>query len=150
MTTASSTPPACSRCDRRGRETYDYLCKEYLFDVDRARALVADGREPVELEEESVRDSVRYSRICKEHINHVDPSEPGIIAHLFYRTEDGERIHAHLLIDGNHRAARSLRDGRPYHAYLLSEEESQDILLRSPEGPGPVAKPARACSAPAC
>lgn len=91
--------------------------------------MVADGREAVEVEEDSVRASVHDSVIHDAHIDHVDPSFPGIIAHVFYRTEEGESVQAHVLIDGNHRAARCLREGRPYHAYLLTEEESRAILL---------------------
>ncbi len=139
MASAEPTNSECRICrNLKGAETYRYLRDAYVFDVDRARVLVADGREPVELEEESVRESVRYSRIDDEHVSHVDPSIPGIIAHLFYVTEEGEEIQAQLLIDGNHRAARSLRDGRPYFAYLLSPAESRAILLRSPDKGAPL------------
>jgi hypothetical protein len=124
----------CPRCKHREGEYYWYLGL-YEFDVDRARALVADGREPVEVDEESVRVSVKESEIHPQHVDHVDPTIPGIIAHVFYPTEDGEEVHAHLLIDGNHRAARCLRDGLPYFAYVLSEEESRAILMLSPDRP---------------
>jgi hypothetical protein len=106
---------------------------QYLFDVDLARELVQDGREAVEVEEESVRFSVETSVIDSEHVKHVNPKYAGIIAHIWYRTAEGETIAAHLLIDGHHRAARCLQLGLPFNAYLLSEEESREILLRSPE-----------------
>ncbi len=133
--TETATATACRRCTHRGRETYLYLDRSYEFDVDRARTLVQDGREPLELEDESVRQSVRRSEIDAEHVDHVDTSHPGIIAHVFYRTADGEEVQAHLLIDGNHRAARCLKEQRPFLAYLLSEEESRAIVLRSPDHP---------------
>src|SRR5207237_659990 len=100
----------CPRCGCHGREVYHYLDAAYVFDVDRARALVGDGREPVELEEDSVRASVSHSLIHDGHIDHVNPSIPGIIAYLSYLTPEGDEVKAHLLIDGNHRAARCLRE----------------------------------------
>jgi glutamate-1-semialdehyde 2,1-aminomutase len=123
----------CPRCRRIKGEVYLYLYNTYEFDVDRARVLVSDGREALEIEEESVRTAVERSDIDDCHIPHVNTDYPGIIAHLFHRTPDGEVVGAHLLIDGNHRAARCLREQRPFFAYLLSEEESRAILLRSPE-----------------
>jgi hypothetical protein len=41
-----------------------------------------------------------------------------------------------VLIDGNHRAARCLRDGLPFRAHLLTEAESEAVLLRSPATAG--------------
>src|SRR5690349_17755266 len=111
----------CSRC-RGGRETFWYLEHLYLFDVDRARALAADGREPVEVEEESVRASVESSELDECHVPHVDASIPGLIAHVWFPDPGGEVMHGHVLIDGHHRAARCLQEGRPFQAYLLSEE----------------------------
>ncbi len=105
------------------------------------RALVQDGREPVELDDESVRASVHYSEIDAEHVLHVNTAYPGIIAHIFYRTADGDEVQAHLLIDGNHRAARCLQENQPYFAYLLSEEESRAIVIRSPDRPGGLDRP---------
>jgi hypothetical protein len=121
----------CPRC-RSGPEYYWYLGL-YEFDVDRARAFAADGRTPVEVEEESVRVSIRSSKMHEPHIDHVDTRYPGVIAHVHYQEESGLVHRCHLLIDGHHRAARCLREGRPFHAYLLTEEESQAILIRSPE-----------------
>jgi SAM-dependent methyltransferase len=42
-------------------------------------------------------------------------------------------MQGHRLIDGHHRAARCLEEGTPFVAYLLSEEESRAVLLRSPD-----------------
>jgi hypothetical protein len=123
----------CPRCRNRGPEYYEYLRHSYEFDVDAARRLVTDGRESVEVEPESVRESVRLSKIFKQHVDHVDPTFPGIIAFVWFTTDGGETYRGHLLIDGNHRAARCLREDRPYFAYLLTEDESRAILLKSPE-----------------
>jgi hypothetical protein len=66
-------------------------------------------------------------------VDHVDPQYPGIITFVWQTDTDGVTHRGHLLIDGNHRAARCLRDDRPFFAYLLTEEESRAILLKSPE-----------------
>src|SRR5437588_8934695 len=105
----------------------------YEYDVDRACTLVRDGREPVELDEDSARSSVDESELDECHLPHVNPDIPGVIAHVRYATDQGEELHGHVLIDGHHRAARCLREQRPFLAYLLTEEESQAILLRGPD-----------------
>src|SRR5206468_4322092 len=85
---------------------------------------------------DSVRSSIEQSQVCEEHVAHVDPAEPGLIAHVWCQAGDDAEIHGHILIDGNHRAARSLRENRPFFAYVLSEEESRAILLPNPESSG--------------
>lgn len=122
----------CPHC-RPGRETYWYMKHRYLFDVDLAREIVQDGRDAVEVDDASVRKSVKWSVIYSQHIQHVNVIYPGIITHVWYPTQTGERIHGHLLIDGNHRAARCLELGVPFFAHVLSEEESLRIVLKSPE-----------------
>lgn len=125
----------CKRCSQSGPETYRYIGKLFIYDVDAARRLVNDGRESVELERESVEWSVHTSDIDDEHVGHVDASIPGLIAHVQMLSEEGELVKAHRLIDGHHRAARCLREERPFLAYLLTEEESEQILLSRPQGP---------------
>jgi hypothetical protein len=123
-----------SRRDYGPGETFWYFHEMYIFDVDKANELVCDGREPVELDEQSVRMSLaERAELNPEHVARVDPSRPGIIAHVQYRTENGELFKGHVLIDGNHRAARCLELERPFLAYLLTEAESRAILLRSPD-----------------
>ncbi len=121
----------CPHC-RSGAETFSYLGGAYLFDVDAARDLVGDGREPVEVDDASVRLSMDGLKLVSEHVDHVNPAFPGIIAHVSFPDPSGEVLRGHVLIDGNHRAARCLRDGRPFFAHLLSEPESEAVLLRSP------------------
>ena len=139
MATLALTEPkkatTCPRC-RGGQEVYLYMRNQFEFNVERARGIVKDGREPVEVDDESVQTAIERSEIFEQHIHHVNPSIPGIISHVFYRTEAGEMITAQLLIDGHHRAARCLRDELPFFAYLLTEEESRAILVRSPDKPG--------------
>src|SRR5688572_6851536 len=119
---AAALVKPCTRCGK-GAETFIYDLNQYLFDIDRARQLTVDGREPVEVEDESVRISVEECTIDEDHVFHVDASIPGIIAHIFRTTADGRRVQAHLLIDGHHRAARCLAEQIPFCAYLLTEQE---------------------------
>ena len=124
--------PDCPHC-RTGSETFRYSKSVYKFDVDLAREIVSDGRLPVELDPEDVKYSVDTTHIYPEHIDHVDPSFPGIIAQMWYPEPDGTVSHGNTLIDGHHRAARCLRDNLPYFVVLLNEEESQRILLKGPD-----------------
>ena len=121
----------CRRCQTPGDEYFKYL-DEYEFDVDKARRIVHDGRKPVELEEESVRHCVDTNRIHKRHVPHVDIKHPGIIAFAFGKKPNGRWTKWHVLIDGNHRAARCLKENKPFFAYLLSEKESKEILMKGP------------------
>ncbi len=56
------------------------------------------------------------------HIDHVDPSVPGIA---------GQRLGGICLMDGNHRARRCLRDGLPFSVYVLDLAESTRCLIHS-------------------
>ena len=133
--TLQASPAECPICAARGKETFRYWKKRYVFDVDRAREFVGDGREPVELDEADVRFSLEKVRINNEHTKHVDPCIPGIVAIVFYENDDGTRVSGHRLIDGHHRAARCLELGMPYHAYLLTAEESAAVLIKGPRNP---------------
>ncbi|MBI1311540.1 hypothetical protein GC176_09550 [bacterium] len=123
---------SCPHCSS-GAETFRYMDSIFLFDVDLAREIVSDGREPIELEPDDVRYSVDTSRIYEQHLDHVNPKYPGIIAHIWYPEPDGNVLHGHVLVDGHHRAARCLRDELPYYVHILSEEESRTILLKAPD-----------------
>ena len=120
MTTAD-----CPHC-RPGPEWFGYLGL-VEFDVDRARALTADGRAPVEVDEASVRETLVGCHLVPAHLDHVDTRFPGIIAHVSHPDPAGEVLHGHVLIDGNHRAARCLRDRVPFRAYLLTAAESRAV-----------------------
>lgn len=122
----------CPHCGG-GSETFRYMKSIYRFDVDLARELVLDGREPVELEPDDVRFSVDTSRIYEQHLPHVDTKYPGIIAHIWYPEPDGNVLHGHVLIDGHHRAARCLQLEKPFFVHILTEQESRAILINGPD-----------------
>lgn len=132
----TGTTADCSRCNRNGEAFYCFK-KNYIFDVDLAREMVSDGREVFELDADDVDYSIDRCEINEGHLAHVDPSFPGIVAHLFFRDDDGTMVHAHRLIDGHHRASRCRQDGLPFRVHILSERESVAILTRSPEGSKP-------------
>lgn len=121
---------SCPHC-KGGEQSYRYL-KMYRFDVDRAREMVLDGREAVELERDDIEYCLDGCRIHQQHLDHVDTKFPGIMAHCWYPMPDGTVAHGHVLIDGNHRAARCLRDKLPYFVHLLSEEESFEVTFEAP------------------
>jgi hypothetical protein len=125
------TKARCSICRKRGRETFLYMDRQFVFDIDRARRIVSDGRKPVQLDEEDVRFAVKTSHVNRNHVPHVDPSIPGIISHVFY-PQDGEIIQGHVFIDGHHRAARALDLNQPFFVHVLTEDESRQIVLESP------------------
>lgn len=105
----------------------------YKFDVDLARTIVADGRESLELEPEDVQHSLDWSRIHPPHLAHVDVQYPGIIAHYWYPEPDGTVLHGHVLIDGHHRAAKTVELDLPFFVRILTEEESNKVTVRSPD-----------------
>ncbi len=127
-----SSSKSCPHCSS-GPETFRFMDNIYNFDVDLAREIVRDGREAIELEPEDVEYSVDISRIYPQHVEHVNPIYPGIIAHIWYPEPDGTVLHGHVLIDGHHRAARCLQDGLQYRVHILSEDESRRVLLTAPD-----------------
>ena len=133
-TTRDDDREECPHC-KDGHETFQYMSKVYKFDVDVAREIVWDGREPIELEPEDVHHSVDICHIYPQHVQHVNPIYPGIIAHVWYPEPDGTVFHGHVLIDGHHRAARCLQDGIPYMVHILSESESRQVTVKGPNIP---------------
>jgi hypothetical protein len=126
----------CSRCSRDPERGEVFRCYRgnYTFDVDLAREYISDGRKPVLMEADDVAYSIQRAEINEGHLEHVDPTLPGIVCHVFVPTTDGEIVRATRLIDGHHRAARNLRDGTDFYVYVLSQRESVKILIRSPKG----------------
>ena len=106
--------------------------RRFIFDIDQARKIVSDGREPVELDQDDIRFAVDSCRVNRNHVPHVDSTIPGIISHVFY-PQDGQIVQGHVFIDGHHRAARALELNQPFFVHVLTENESRQILIRSPE-----------------
>lgn len=129
----SKTTKACRVCGLPGEETFHFLKRSFVFDVDEARRITQDGRKPVELDRSDVLHAVDTARIYIEHIPHVRLGHPGIIARVRCTGVDGSTIEGDLLIDGHHRAAKSLQLGVPYLVYLLTVDETDAVLKRRPD-----------------
>lgn len=121
----------CPQC-KPGPEYYRMLFDQYKFDVDLAREIVSDGREVMELEKEDVEHALKWAHIYRPHLDHVDTRYPGIIAHYWYKDQNGEILHGHVLIDGHHRAAKVFEANQNFYVQVLSEEESKRVTMRSP------------------
>jgi hypothetical protein len=70
-------------------------------------------------------DLLESAQIWEAHLDHL-PSNlgPGLMVTLPNNC-------GRLLIDGNHRAARSLREGREFLDYLLPEKATHQLLRKS-------------------
>lgn len=123
---------ACPQC-QSGPEYYRMLFDLYKFDVDLAREIVSDGREAIEMDSDDVAYAVERCEIYEPHLAHVDTKYPGIIAHYWYPEADGTFLQGTVLIDGHHRAAKTLQLNIPFYAHLLTEEESLRITERAPD-----------------
>jgi hypothetical protein len=123
----------CRVCGKTGEETFRFLRRTFIFDVDRAREITQDGRERVELDRDDVLFAVDTSRIYIEHVPHVQTRFPGIIARVRCTTNEGKTLEGDLMIDGHHRAAKCLQDGKPFQVVRLTVEETDAILITRPD-----------------
>lgn len=123
----------CRVCGKNGAETFNFMRRSFVFDVDRARELTHDGRKPIELDRSDVLFAVDTSRIYIEHVPHVTTRFPGIVARVRCVKSDGRAVEGDLLIDGHHRAAKCLQTGKPYMVYRLTTDETDSVLLTRPD-----------------
>ncbi len=118
----------CRRCpvigaeDIPGDEYYQIL--SLRFSIQSAQEL-AGHHEPVLVEPDVLKLWMPNTRIDRDHVGHVPlKAGPGIKVTL--PAGCGEPI-----IDGNHRAARALRENRDFYVYVLNERETLELLRRS-------------------
>jgi hypothetical protein len=118
----------CPRCpvigaeDIPGGEFYEIL--SLRFNVRIARELCR-GRAPHLVNRRPLERWLEHARIDWEHVDHLPPTlGPGIMATL--PSGCGMPV-----IDGNHRAARALRDRHAFFAFVLGESETLELLRRS-------------------
>jgi hypothetical protein len=132
-TARASVAKHCSICNATGDETFRFLRKTFIFDVDLARKLTQDGRDAVLLDRDDVRYAVDSSIIHERHVPHVEVRYPGIMARVRYTETDGSIVTGDVLIDGHHRAARCLQLHRPFTVFVLSYDETDAILKVRPD-----------------
>jgi hypothetical protein len=127
MSTPVNHVTACPICAARQKAgtTEVFVLTEgldrHFFDVDRAKQLVEDGRSPVPISTSTVLQLLAVNEHEFAHLAHVDITRPGILALRFGGV---------VLLDGIHRAARCLRERRPFLAYMLDHEESKACIVR--------------------
>lgn len=118
----------CSRCPVIGAEDVDsdeyYHLLSLRFSI-RIAKQIALRHEPVLVEFRSLETWLRNTRIDREHIGHV-PLNAGPGIQVTLPAGAGMPI-----IDGNHRAARALRERQDFHVYVLDEPETLELLRRS-------------------
>jgi hypothetical protein len=104
---------------------------EIIWNITLARVLVADYPPSalVEIPATDLRGIVARHQPDPARFDAVDPTHPGIAAPIL----DGWQV-MWVLIDGNHRGARCLRDGLPFQVYPLTIEDNRACVLMSTAG----------------
>lgn len=70
--------------------------------------------------------------INKDHLQNVDITKPGIVAQITFKAEKGRpEQHASTLIDGNHRAVRAIKEDKEFRVYILTPEESWEVMAEA-------------------
>lgn len=118
----------CPRCPRVGSEIDEepeyYQLLSLRFDIRIARSLARDHT-PVLTDKSGLQRWLSHVAIDQAHVGHLPARlRPGIMVTL----PSGVGM---PLIDGNHSAARALRDGTDFYVYILSETETRELLRRS-------------------
>jgi hypothetical protein len=115
----------CRVCEQRrlgGGEIYELRgdAGTSVYDVDQAKRIVSDLRSASPISPDKLTDLLQGSRHVETHLAHVDPAVPGII---------GQRFSGAFLLDGAHRAWRSVCEQRHFFAFVLSQEETLSCLV---------------------
>ena len=120
-----SVQPGCPICSQRelgGAEVFELKGEAgaSIFDVEKAKQIAADGRPVEQIPVNMLAQLIASSHYEKAHLPHVDPATPGII---------GQRFTGFFILDGVHRAVRSLHEHRAFHAYVLTQQETLSCLV---------------------
>lgn len=112
----------CSQRELGGAEVYELKGPggSSVFDVEKAKQIAADGRPPELVPADSLALLLAASQYEEAHTAHVNTDLPGIL---------GQRFSGPFLLDGMHRAARRLREGKDFHAFALTPEETLSCLV---------------------
>ncbi len=116
---------------------------ELVWDVEQARAiLAAHPRLPILVNSEWLKAWLgEKETFVPEHLDHIPTpkrEQPGILLRIAHAQRPDQPIEwLPILVDGSHRAALALRDGRDFFAYELTEKEQYSICTYTPEGGRP-------------
>jgi hypothetical protein len=118
----------CSRCPIIGAEDVPgdeyYELRSLRFRIRIAREL-SRGHDLIRVEPRSIKLWLRTAYVDQKHVDHIPANAgPGIMVTL--PNGCGQPI-----IDGNHRAARALRDGADFFVVHLNEAETLTLLQRT-------------------
>jgi hypothetical protein len=109
------------------------------WNVKRAWELVeASGRQPQEVDPGWVRRWLKdRSNLTPGHMDHIPAerlSDPILFDHIFTSRDDTAREVRwwpfYILVDGHHRAARALQEGKPIFGHTLTPAEHAEVLQR--------------------
>lgn len=123
----------CERCASGGRrQTCEHLqAVRGAWDVERAWLLVESApREPATLTEAELAAVLDGAGLDPDHVGHVEPERPGLLAEVRWCDFAGEWHGAEVLIDGHHRAERCRREGVPFRIYRLNYREARVCQTR--------------------
>jgi len=112
----------CAQRELGGAEVYELQGPggSSLFDVEKAKQIISDGRRAELLPAAGLAPFLAASHYEEAHLPHVNPDSPGIF---------GQRFSGLFLLDGVHRAARCLQQGKDFHAFVLTQEETLACLV---------------------
>jgi len=112
----------CSQRELGGEEVYELKGPggSSLFDVEKAKQIVSDARRPELVPADALAPLLVASHYEEAHLPHVNLNSPGIL---------GQRFSGSFLLDGVHRAARCLQQGKDFHAFVLTQEETLSCLV---------------------
>lgn len=117
----------CAICESRRQEATEEIFQfsdevdTYVFKIDTAKEIVADGRAALPVSPETLRAFAGMNEFDFDHLGHVDLSRPGIFT---------RRFGAPILLDGTHRAIRCFARHQQFRAFELSYEESVECLVQ--------------------
>ncbi len=103
--------------------------RAFAWSIDLAIAICSDGRTTFPVPPADLETIPGVNQISERHLEHVDPDIPGIACVCGVLLGQPMLV----LIDGSDRAARCLREKRPFLVCLLSEEESERCQQRVPQ-----------------
>ncbi|MGC2696762.1 MAG: hypothetical protein WA738_13335 [Candidatus Angelobacter sp.] len=112
----------CAQRELGGAEVYELKGPggSSVFDVEKAKQIAADGRPPELVPMDSLALLLAASQYEETHTAHVNTDLPGTL---------GQRFSGPFLLDGMHRAARCLHEGKGFHAFALTQEETLSCLV---------------------
>ena len=118
----------CLRCPVIGAESTSedevYKLLSLRFNIRIAREL-SRGHEQTVVDPQGLARWIENSHIDRAHIDHI-PVDAGAGIMVTLPSGCGKP-----LIDGNHRAARALRDDKPFAVVVLSETETLSLLCNT-------------------